>query len=187
MATSGEDDLGDFFAEINEIEAVVSSEESDETSEGKQPEQVKTVAAAAAPVIISQVVTSKPAELKQHTVYTYDESVYGGIGTANYAEPAHQEVANATYSNYQSGAVASSSSTSNLAAYTANNAQPQSASLRTNQKFVRKAADEIWVDETLKEWPENDFRVFVGDLAKDTTTDMLVKAFNHYPSLPRPR
>jgi hypothetical protein len=32
---------------------------------------------------------------------------------------------------------------------------------------VRKAAGKAWVDPTLSEWPENDFRLFVGDLAKE--------------------
>lgn len=50
------------------------------------------------------------------------------------------------------------------------------------QVFVRKAADETWVDETLQEWPENDFRIFVGDLAKEISTEMLAKAFQHYSS-----
>eukprot|EP01031_Cornospumella_fuschlensis_P024966 gene24966-30162_t len=178
MATNGEDDLGDFFAEINEIEAVVSTEHGAEEAveEKKQePVTVAAVAATAAPVIISQVVTSKPAEIKPHTVYTYDESIYGGVTeTPSYAEPTHQD--------YQYSNTVSSSSTSNLASYTTNAAQTQSISLRTNQKFVRKAADEVWVDESLKEWPENDYRIFVGDLAKDATTEMLVKTFCQYPS-----
>lgn len=55
----------------------------------------------------------------------------------------------------------------------------------TDKKFVRKAADEIWVDDTLKEWPDNDYRIFVGDLAKEVTTEMMTKTFQHYKSFAR--
>ena len=53
---------------------------------------------------------------------------------------------------------------------------------RQDKIFVRKAADETWVDETLQEWPDNDYRIFVGDLAKEVTTEMLAKEFQKYPS-----
>lgn len=33
---------------------------------------------------------------------------------------------------------------------------------RSTKKFVRSAAGETWTDLTLQEWPENDFRLFVG-------------------------
>jgi len=49
----------------------------------------------------------------------------------------------------------------------------------------RMAAGETWEDKKLTEWPENDFRLFVGHLAKDTTTAMLAKAFSQYPSFAR--
>jgi RNA recognition motif-containing protein len=48
---------------------------------------------------------------------------------------------------------------------------------RQNTKFVRKAANETWVDDTLQEWPENDYRIFVGDLGKEVNTEMLTKHF----------
>jgi len=48
---------------------------------------------------------------------------------------------------------------------------------------LRMAAGEVWEDHKLEEWPENDFRLFVGHLSKDTTTAHLQKAFGHYPSL----
>ncbi len=36
-----------------------------------------------------------------------------------------------------------------------------------NKKFVRTGAGETWVDPTLNEWPENDYRLFVGDLGNE--------------------
>jgi RNA recognition motif-containing protein len=57
----------------------------------------------------------------------------------------------------------------------------------SNKKFVRKAAGEVWVDETLNEWPENDFRLFVGDLGKETTDQMLIKEFSSFKSFAKVR
>lgn len=45
---------------------------------------------------------------------------------------------------------------------------------------VREAAGERWVDPTLTEWPENDFRIFVGNLAPEVTEAMLTQAFSQY-------
>ena len=54
--------------------------------------------------------------------------------------------------------------------------------VKQNKNFVRTAADNVWVDETLKEWPENDFRLFVGDLGNEVTTEMLAKEFQTFKS-----
>jgi hypothetical protein len=53
---------------------------------------------------------------------------------------------------------------------------------RQNKNFVRTGAGEVWVDNSLNEWPENDYRIFVGDLAKEITTEHLVAHFQHYKS-----
>uniref|UniRef100_A0ACD5YME7 Uncharacterized protein n=1 Tax=Avena sativa TaxID=4498 RepID=A0ACD5YME7_AVESA len=46
----------------------------------------------------------------------------------------------------------------------------------------RKAAGQCWEDPTLAEWPENDFRLFCGDLGNEVNDDVLTKAFSKYPS-----
>jgi hypothetical protein len=48
---------------------------------------------------------------------------------------------------------------------------------------LREALGKLWRDPTLDEWPDNDFRIFVGDLGNDTNDDALAKAFQKYPSL----
>lgn len=53
---------------------------------------------------------------------------------------------------------------------------------KQDKTFVRTGAGEIWVDDSLKDWPENDYRIFVGDLGKETTTEMLAKIFQAYKS-----
>ena len=38
------------------------------------------------------------------------------------------------------------------------------------------------VDPNLLEWPENDFRIFVGDLGNETNDEVLNKAFARFPT-----
>ena len=50
------------------------------------------------------------------------------------------------------------------------------------KSYVREIAGERWVDPSLGEWPENDFRLFVGNLGHEVTDDMLNTAFGKYAS-----
>ncbi|KAL3523735.1 hypothetical protein ACH5RR_016569 [Cinchona calisaya] len=53
----------------------------------------------------------------------------------------------------------------------------------TKKKAVpRKAAGQSWEDPTLAEWPENDYRLFCGDLGNEVNDDVLSKAFARFPS-----
>ncbi|KAH7571842.1 hypothetical protein ACOSQ2_014919 [Xanthoceras sorbifolium] len=53
----------------------------------------------------------------------------------------------------------------------------------TKKKAVpRKAAGHAWEDPTLAEWPENDYRLFCGDLGNEVNDDVLSKAFSRFPS-----
>uniref|UniRef100_A0A0D9VII1 RRM domain-containing protein n=1 Tax=Leersia perrieri TaxID=77586 RepID=A0A0D9VII1_9ORYZ len=55
--------------------------------------------------------------------------------------------------------------------------------IEANKKAVpRKAAGQSWEDPTLADWPENDFRLFCGDLGNEVNDDVLTKAFSKYPS-----
>ncbi|GJQ10439.1 hypothetical protein GpartN1_g2230.t1 [Galdieria partita] len=49
-----------------------------------------------------------------------------------------------------------------------------------HKRLVRTAAGEIWEDTTLLEWPENDFRLFVGDLGHDATDELLQTTFERF-------
>ncbi|KAL3623923.1 hypothetical protein CASFOL_032739 [Castilleja foliolosa] len=52
----------------------------------------------------------------------------------------------------------------------------------TKKKAIpRKAAGQAWEDPTLAEWPENDFRLFCGDLGNEVNDDVLSKAFARFP------
>ena len=47
---------------------------------------------------------------------------------------------------------------------------------------MRKAGGEMWIDETLDDWPDNDFRLFCGDLGNEVTDEILATAFRKFPS-----
>eukprot|EP00871_Galdieria_phlegrea_P004166 jgi/Galph1/4750/GphlegSOOS_G3370.1 len=49
------------------------------------------------------------------------------------------------------------------------------------KKVLRTAAGEVWEDPTLLDWPENDFRLFVGDLGYDATDELLETTFGKFP------
>ena len=50
--------------------------------------------------------------------------------------------------------------------------------------MVRMAAGKSWVDSTLADWPENDFRIFVGNLGAEVDDTMLYDHFkSRYPSV----
>lgn len=54
---------------------------------------------------------------------------------------------------------------------------------KKKKKHVRQKADgSVWEDPSLAEWPENDYRLFAGDLGNEVTDDLLARAFSKYPS-----
>jgi RNA recognition motif-containing protein len=50
---------------------------------------------------------------------------------------------------------------------------------------VRKAGGKVWQDTSLSEWPENDYRIFVGNLGNEVTDEMLSSTFKIYKSFQR--
>ena len=75
------------------------------------------------------------------------------------------------------------------------NSITQSSSIKNDQKqkipkkvkkkwkIYRKAAGTIWEDPTLDEWPDNDYRIFCGDLGNEVSDQILANAFSKYQSL----
>ncbi|ORX92727.1 RNA-binding domain-containing protein [Basidiobolus meristosporus CBS 931.73] len=61
--------------------------------------------------------------------------------------------------------------------------QDKENSKKKRKAIYRAAAGEVWEDQTLAEWEDNDYRLFAGDLGNEVTEDMLEKAFSKYPSL----
>lgn len=55
-------------------------------------------------------------------------------------------------------------------------------------KTVRRSANgKSWKDDTLVEWDPNHFRLFVGNLGPDANDQLLVEAFEKYPSFVKAR
>jgi hypothetical protein len=179
LLSMADDDLGSFFEEINQIQENVSGP-TDEDATVQKPD------------VVESVVISKPAErvekleASSHPVYIYSEPEYSAFETAATVAPStSQPPAGAAYYQDSMGA----SEYSGLAQYNqwSTHSQPSAPIAgpqvpRQNKSFVRTGAGDVWVDDTLNEWPENDYRIFVGDLGKEVTTEMLGKQFQHYKS-----
>ena len=50
---------------------------------------------------------------------------------------------------------------------------------------IRRAGGKTWRDDTLEQWPEGDFRLFVGNIGNEVTDELLSHSFGRYPSLAR--
>ena len=55
-------------------------------------------------------------------------------------------------------------------------------STKDKKKTIRKVGDEKWIDESLAEWPENDFRIFVGNLGNEVNDNLLSETFSKFSS-----
>lgn len=55
----------------------------------------------------------------------------------------------------------------------------------SNPLHLRHCAGETWIDRSITDWPDNDFRIFVGDLGNEVSDAMLTTAFSKYQSFAR--
>ena len=55
------------------------------------------------------------------------------------------------------------------------------------RNITRTIAGVTWEDRTMLEWPEDDFRCFIGDLGNEVNDDVLAHAFQKYPSFQKAR
>jgi RNA recognition motif-containing protein len=56
------------------------------------------------------------------------------------------------------------------------------------QKVVkRSAAGETWVDPTLSDWPDNDYRLFVANMGPEVTDEILSASFSKYKTFAKCR
>lgn len=56
---------------------------------------------------------------------------------------------------------------------------------KMDKKTVRQAGGIVWEDQSLADWPEDDFRIFCGDLGNDVTDELLTRTFSKFPSFQR--
>jgi RNA recognition motif-containing protein len=52
---------------------------------------------------------------------------------------------------------------------------------------LRKAGEDAWVDPTLEDWNDNDYRIFCGNMGNEVTDDVLANAFRKYASFSKAR
>ena len=191
-----DEDLGSFFAEIEkiEVEQPLINEVTNNTSTISSISSSLTQAPAQASQGIESKVIYKQAKVASkpvvethtsHPVYTYEYPNLG-VNQTNNNPPAETNA----YSHYTKINPSSSSSFTSSTYHSSTapplppgpiNVAPPSAP-RTDKTYVRTGGGEIWKDDSLNEWPEGDFRIFVGDLAKEVTTEQLAKHFQHYKS-----
>ena len=57
------------------------------------------------------------------------------------------------------------------------------AKLGNKKARYRKAGKTTWVDPSLEEWPENDYRAHIRNLGNEVSEDFLWNAFKQYKSL----
>ncbi|XP_045495035.1 RNA-binding protein 42 [Colias croceus] len=62
---------------------------------------------------------------------------------------------------------------------------PKTKKEKKHRKVVRTAGGQVWEDVTLLDWPDDDFRMFCGDLGNDVTDELLARTFGKYTSFQR--
>ncbi|XP_013187822.1 RNA-binding protein 42 [Amyelois transitella] len=62
---------------------------------------------------------------------------------------------------------------------------PKAKKEKKSRKVVRTAGGQVWEDVSLLEWPDDDFRMFCGDLGNDVTDELLTRTFSKYTSFQR--
>ena len=172
------DDLDSFFQEIEQVVQTVNESNNDSYNIDENNTE-------AVPVV-SKVI-SKPAEIlgtskELQSVYNYTQSLIKDTNNDKSTIPTTSSVYNPNANSFK---FSSFSTTTHQIAPTLSSSMFNNKSNPVDQvekKFVRKAADETWIDDSLKDWPDNDYRIFVGDLAKEVSTEMMTKAFQHYKS-----
>lgn len=56
---------------------------------------------------------------------------------------------------------------------------------KVDKKTVRQAGGITWEDHSLADWPEDDFRIFCGDLGNDVNDELLTRTFSKFASFQR--
>ncbi|GMH91256.1 hypothetical protein TrST_g400 [Triparma strigata] len=74
-----------------------------------------------------------------------------------------------------------SARTGNVSSKPSSSSVPSAPSKSTS--VVRSSCGKTWVDTSLADFPENDYRLFIGDLSRDATNSDLTSAFSHFKSL----
>ncbi|KAJ2077808.1 hypothetical protein H4R24_004908 [Coemansia sp. RSA 988] len=146
--------------------------------------------------------SSAGATSEQYTYYT-DESGYTWLYDTIYGQYYYYDAAQGNYVPYSYGdASATTTSAFEGAPHDAavladtagasgsgemNSSGSKSQNQQKKRRVVRMAGGQVWEDPQLDSWPTDDYRLFVGDLGPEVTSEMLEQAFGKFPSLQRTR
>ena len=194
-----EDDLDAFFDEVSEVEAKAVEEtdkvdDKEASKKGKsgdddQPptKRLKTTAVARPRGVVVAASTSvvMPVEEREQKEAQLEASLQNSVNDPHQSSTFANGRGGATNPNSSIGPAFPGAAAGNP---TPNNPHAASEQKKGNSKVaVRTVAGKTWIDKSLEEWPDNDFRIFVGNLSNEVTDQMLFKHFEKYPSLARAR
>ncbi|KAJ2788138.1 hypothetical protein GGI15_000159 [Coemansia interrupta] len=127
--------------------------------------------------------------------YTYvtDENGYTWLYDTIYGQYYYYDSAQATYVSYGTPSSGYATSATALQPASEDVTMAESSETKTDgdkhnskkRRIVRMAGGEVWEDATLDDWPDNDFRLFAGDLGPEVTSEMLTQVFCKFGSLQR--
>lgn len=159
-----EDDLDAFFDEVSAAEAEVTEEKDD-----VQPPPAKKIKRPMGVVVASS--SSKTTE------HAEDVDVLNALAQAAAATANTTTAAPSTYYTQQQQQLQQHYQS------TASSQPSEEEKKQKKKKHHRAAAGRTWVDDTLSDWPEDDYRLFVGNISEDVTDPQLYDHFAKYPSL----
>ena len=170
----------DFAAFLSEVEALPTEQEPARQAPKKRARE-EIVAASAPNVSIGnkrqKVETAVAASLPKYTAAARPEPTKQAAGPKRMASstvvqraPAQDQSSNGGSGRHGNGTVSKQEKSG---------AQEEH---HRKKSAVRTMGGKTWKDKTLEEWPENDFRLFVGHLDKCATNKDLSAAFQKYKS-----
>ncbi|KAJ2755665.1 RNA-binding protein 42 [Coemansia pectinata] len=133
------------------------------------------------------------APTEQYT-YVTDDSGYTWLYDTVYGQYYYYDPAQGTYVPYGSATGAGLAEVAETSGSTfgpvadATGEQPDNSGKGKHAKkrrIVRMAGGQVWEDSTLDEWPADDYRLFVGDLGPEVTTELLEEVFGKFRTMQR--
>jgi hypothetical protein len=153
-------------------------------------EKFLEVEAVAAPTITQLAVASAPVQYNPppsfHAIHKPTPPTHYHPQYRTVKEAAPDEIVYAIHGGSSAPPTSSSSSGGN-ADGTSSRAAAGGNGQGAHKKKMRMAAGKVYEDKKLEEWPDGDYRLFVGNLGGDVRDDVLAAAFSEYPSMHRVR
>lgn len=196
----GSDDLDAFFDDVDKVveEAVepdVVTEKNTFENENRQPPSKKQrtddaphqpppprpVRPRGVVVAAASSSSSKKKDVLEESTATHDRSQ---IGLDHSRSPVQGFASNTTETMVGPHPLKSSVEVSKKEAATIQESEAKQRQQHLHS-HVRTAGGKTWVDTSLDDWPDDDFRIFVGNLGNDVSDTMLYQHFTKYASLQR--